>query len=138
MTDMQFPRLVAPLLCVAIGTSPVAGQRGRGAPVVTDPAATAEIVVRPVRNGSEDVQYVDIREVFTRSVGTTSDNLTVQVPEPPPVGTAPAGLEILEMTDAKGTVPVRNDSGGARRWRAERQVTYPLTMTFKARMWPPG
>jgi predicted metalloprotease with PDZ domain len=107
-------------------------------PAVVDPAATAEIVVRPVRNGSPDVQYVEIREVFTRSSGTKNDNLVVQVPEPPPGAAATGGLEVVEMVDADGPVAVRADSGGARRWRAQRSVAFPVTVTFKARMWPPG
>src|SRR4051794_29169855 len=71
------------ILATALATS-VAAQRRGGPPAVIDPAATADIIVRPVRNGAPDVQYVDIREVFTRSSGVTNDNFAVQVPEPPP------------------------------------------------------
>lgn len=118
--------------------SPVAAQRGRGGPPpVNDPAASAEITVKPVRNGNPDVQYAEIREVFTRSAGATNANFSVQVPGPPP-GAAPAGLEVVEMTDATGPVPVVTDTGGGRPWRAQRAITYPVTITFKARMWPPG
>ena len=132
-------RMSLGLLVIALIAGPLAAQRGRGVPVVIDRAATAEIVVRPVRNGSPDVQYVDIHEVFSRSPGATKDSLTVQVPEPPPVGAPPAGLEVVSMSDAQGAVPVRFDSAGrGGRWRAERVVTYPLTINYKARMWPPG
>ena len=41
------------------------------------------------------------------------------------------------MVDAQGPVPVAIDSGG-RVWRAQRRVTFPVTVTYKARMWPPG
>ena len=126
------------LLCAAAIVTPAAAQRRGGPPAVIDPAATADIIVRPVRNGSPDVQYVDIREVFTRSPGVTNDNFAVQVPEPPPGAPATGGLEVVEMVDAQGVVLVRPDSGAARRWRAQRPVTYPVTITFKARMWPPG
>ena len=135
---MRFSSLVAHLLCGAIIATPAAAQRRGGPPPVVDPAATADITVRPVRNGSPDVQYVEIREVFTRSAGVTNDNFAVQVPEPPPGSAAPEGLEVVELVDAQGAVPVRADSGGGRRWRAQRPVTYPVTVTFKARMWPPG
>ena len=134
---MQTSKLVACLSSVAFIASSAAAQRGRGAPVVVDSAATADIVVRPVRNGSQDVQYVEIHEVFTRSAGATRDSLTFQVPNPPP-GPPPAGLEVIEATDANGAVPIRIDSSAGRRWRADRAVTYPLTITYKARMWPPG
>ena len=42
------------------------------------------------------------------------------------------------MVDAQGPVPMRADSGNGRRWRAQRPVTFPATVTFRARMWPPG
>lgn len=125
------------MLCGAIIVTPAAAQRGRGTPAVIDPAATVDIVVRPVRNGSPDVQYVELREVFVRSPGVTNASLAVQVPGPPP-GAPPAGLEVVEMIDAQGPVPVLADSGGGRQWRAQRAVTYPITITYKARMWPPG
>lgn len=132
-----FP-LAATVLFGVICGSPLAAQRGRGGPPpVVDPAATADIVVRPVRNGSPDVQYAEVRETFVRSAGATNANFSVQVPGPPP-GAPPMGLEVVEMVDATGPVPVVTDSGGGRPWRAQRTVTYPVTITFKARMWPPG
>lgn len=137
---MRITSLVGALACgVLIVVTPAAAQRGgRGVPVVVDPAATVDILVRPIRNGSPDVQYVEIREVFTRSPGVTNDNLVVQVPEPPPGPAATGGLEVVEMIDAQGSVAVLADSGSGRRWRAQRSVTFPVTVTFKARMWPPG
>lgn len=93
--------------------------------------------MRPVRNGHPDVQYAEIQENFVRSAGVTNANFSVQVPGPPP-GAPPAGIEVVEMVDAIGVVPVASDSGGGRPWRAQRPVTYPVTVTFKARMWPPG
>jgi hypothetical protein len=136
--QMRISLFVGQVLCAALIVTPAAAQRRGGPPPVIDPAATADIIVRPVRNGSADVQYVEIREVFTRSPGVTNDNFTLQVPEPPPGPPATGGLEIVELVDAQGTVPVGADSGSARRWRAQRPVTYPVTVTFKARMWPPG
>jgi hypothetical protein len=134
---MRMSSLVGRVLCGAIIASPAAAQRGGGPPVVVDPAATVDIVVRPVRNGNPDVQYAEIREVFVRSAGVTNDNFVVQVPGGPPGPPAAAGLEIVEMVDPRGSVPVRADSG-TRRWRAQRPVAFPVTLTFKARMWPPG
>ena len=87
--------------------------------------------------GLADVQYAEVHEVFVRSPGVTNANFAVQVPGPPP-GAPPAGLEVVEMVDAQGPVPVLADSGGGRPWRAQRPVTYPVTITYKARMWPPG
>ena len=95
------------------------GRQSGGAPAGADAAASAEIVVRPVRNGSADVQYADIHEVFTRSRGATAESLTVRVPEPPPVGPPPAGLEVVAMSDAQGTVPC---SIRERRERRERRA----------------
>jgi hypothetical protein len=112
-------------------------QRG-GPPPVVDPAATIDIVVRPVRNGSPDVQYAEIREQIVRSPGVTNAEFSVLVPGGPPGIAAQNGLEVLEMTDPQGSVPVRADSGNNRRWRAQRAVTFPVTVTFRARMWPPG
>jgi hypothetical protein len=134
---MRLAPLAGRLLCAAILATPAAAQRRAGPPVVIDPAATADIVVRPVRNGTPDVLYVEIREIFTRSPGVTNDSFAVLVPEPPPGAPATGGLEIVKLVDAEGIAPVRADSG-TRRWRAERRITYPATITFSARMWPPG
>ena len=134
---MRMSPAIRHLLCGALLATPAAAQRGRGTPPVVDAAATADIIVRPVRNGSPDVQYAEVHAVFTRSPGVTNANFTVQVPGPPP-GAPPAGLEVVEMVDAQGSVPVLTDSGGGRPWRAQRSITYPVTITFKARMWPPG
>ena len=135
---MRISSFLRPILCGAIVVSPAAAQRGGGPPVVVDPAARIDIVVRPVRNGAPDVQYAEIHEQIFRSAGVTSADFTVQVPGGPPGPPAPAGLETVEMIDAQGPVPVRGDSGGSRRWRAQRPITFPVTLTFKARMWPPG
>ncbi|MEP6834245.1 MAG: hypothetical protein ABJB74_12670 [Gemmatimonas sp.] len=94
--------------------------------------------MRPVRNGASDAQYAEIREKIVRSAGVTNPAFVVQVPGGPPGPPAAAGLETVEMSDAQGTVPVRGDSTGNRRWTAQRTVTFPVTLTFKARMWPPG
>ena len=134
---MRVSPLVAALLCVAV-IIPAEAQRGGNRPVVVDPAATIDITVRPVRNGSPDVQYAEIREQIVRSPGVTNAEFSVLVPGGPPVGAAPAGLETLELTDSQGSVPVRADSGNTRRWRAQRAVTFPVSVTFRARMWPPG
>src|SRR4029079_16160248 len=115
--------------------SPALAQRG-GPPPVIDPAATIDIVVRPVRNGAPDVQYAEVREHIVRSPGTTSADFAVLVPGGPP-GPAPEGLDVLEMMDAQGSVPVPADSG-SRRWRAQRSVTFPVSLMFRARMWPPA
>lgn len=135
---MRIKSVVAFVASATILSVPAAAQRGRGGPPpVVDPAATVEITVRPVRNGNPDVQFAEVREVFTRTAGTKNANFSVSVPEPPP-GPPPAGLEVVEMTDATGAVPMRQDSTGGRPWRAQREVTYPVTITYKARMWPPG
>lgn len=130
------PSAVLLLLAVAV-VLPASAQRG-APPVVVDPGASIDIMVRPVRNGAADAQYAEIREHIVRSAGVTNAAFVVQVPGGPPVGPAPAGLEVLEMSDAQGSVPVRADSGGNRRWTAQRTVTFPVTLTFKAHMWPPG
>ena len=122
----------------ALIASSAAAQRGGGPPVVVDPAASIDIVVRPVRNGAPDVQYAEIREHILRSAGVTNPAFVVQVPGGPPGPRAAAGMETIEMVDVQGPVPVLGDSGGSRRWRAQRPVTFPVTITFKARMWPPG
>lgn len=137
---MRMSSLVVWTLCGVVSVvTPAAGQgrAGGGRPPVTDPNASIDIVVRPARNGSPDVQYAEIREIITRSPGTTSDEFGVRGPGGPPVGPAPAGLETAEMVDAQGAVPVAMDSAG-RQWRAQRRVTFPVTVTYKARMWPPG
>ncbi|HEY4302920.1 MAG TPA: hypothetical protein VGM82_00525 [Gemmatimonadaceae bacterium] len=136
---MRSQPFVASLFLCAFGAMPLVAQRGRGTPAVVDPGASAEIVVKAVRSGAPDVQYVDVHEVFARSAGATKDSLTVQIPEPPPVGAPSAGLEVLAMSDARGVVAVRFDTTGrGGRWRADRTITYPLTIDYKARMWPPG
>ncbi|HEX4683777.1 MAG TPA: hypothetical protein VH277_13755 [Gemmatimonadaceae bacterium] len=104
---------------------------------VVDAAASIDIVVRPVRDGAPDSRYADVRESITRTAGVTSSDFIVQVPGGPSGAPAPAGLETLEMSDVNGVVPVRADSG-TRRWRALRPITFPVTLAFKARMWPPG
>jgi hypothetical protein len=77
------------------------------------------------------VQYVDIREVFTRSPGATNDNFAVQVPEPPPGAAATGGLEVVEMVDCagkrSGSPGQRYSSSGARK----RPITYPVTITVQ-------
>jgi hypothetical protein len=134
---MRTLSLVCRIACGIVLASPVAAQRG-GPPGPVDPAASIDIIVRPMRNGSPDVQYAEIREHIVRSPGVTSADFAVLVPGGPPGIAAPAGLETLEMVDAQGPVPVRTDSGNARRWRAQRPVTFPVSVTFRARMWPPG
>jgi hypothetical protein len=131
--------LVALALCGVATVTPAAAQRPAGdrAPVV-DPAASVDIIVRPVRNGAPDVQYAEIQETISRSAGVTSDAFTVQAPGGPPGPPAPTGLETVEMLDPQGPVPVKAEGGGSRRWRAERRVTFPVAVTFRARMWPPG
>ena len=133
---MLIPKLTACLSCLTVIASSASAQPGRGVPAVVDPAATIDIVVRPVRNGSPDVQYAEIREHIVRSPGVTSADFSVLVPGGPP-GPASDGLDVLEMSDPQGSVSVRADSN-SRRWRAQRQVTFPVTLTFRARMWPPG
>src|SRR6476646_9286954 len=131
--EMRVSSLAARILfCGAMLATPAAAQRGNR-PVVVDPAASIDITVRPVRNGSPDVQYAEIREHIVRSPGVTSSDFAVRVPGGPPGPPAPAGLETVEMVDTQGVVPVRADSGGNRRWRAERVVTFPVTITFRAR-----
>ena len=125
------------LFCGAMLATPAAAQRGNR-PVVVDPAASIDITVRPVRNGSPDVQYAEIRERIVRSPGVTNAEFSVLVPGGPPGVAAPDGLEIVEMVDPQGPVPMRADSGNGRRWRAQRAVTFPASVTFRARMWPPG
>jgi hypothetical protein len=129
----MFVRAVACSL-VAVGSLSAQGRGQR--PVVVDPGASIDIVVKPVRNGASDVQYAEVREHIVRSAGVTNAEFAVRVPSGPP-GAPPAGLEIVEMTDANGAVPVRADSG-SRLVRATRPVTFPVTLVFKARMWPPG
>jgi hypothetical protein len=123
---------------VALGAAIAPALAAQRAPLrrVADPAATIDIVVRPTRGGGADIQYAEVRETITRSADATSDEFVVQVPGGPPLP-APPGLETLELSDAHGAVPVRPDSG-TRRWRALRQVTFPATLVFRARMWPPG
>src|SRR5947199_10857021 len=99
------------LMCVALLATPLGAQRGGNRPVVVDPAASVDIIVRPVRNGSPDVQYAEIREHIVRSPGVTSTEFAVRVPGGPPGVPAPAGLETLEMVDGQGPVSVRADSG---------------------------
>src|SRR5204863_8728215 len=73
-----------------------------------------------------------------RSPGVTNAEFSVLVPGGPPVGPAASGLEMVEMVDPQGPVPTSADSGNGRRWRAQRPVTFPVSVTFRARMWPPG
>jgi hypothetical protein len=136
---MRISLFVGRLACGVLIAAPAMAQRQSGAPAkVVDPEASVDIIVRPVRNGAPDVQYAEIRERFVRSPGATNDAFVVQVPGGPPGIAAPAGLETVEMVDAQGSVPVRADSGNGRRWRAQRAVTFPVSVTFRARMWPPG
>jgi len=112
--------------------------QGRGQrPVVVDPGASIDIVVKPVRNGAPEVLYAEVREHLVRSPGVTNSEFAVRTPGGPP-GPPPAGLEVVDMTDANGPVPMRTDTTGSRMTRATRPVTYPVTLVFKARMWPPG
>src|SRR6185295_311694 len=136
--EMRVSSLAARILCCGVMVAtPAAAQRGNR-PVVVDPAASIDITVRPVRNGSPDVQYAEIRERIVRSPGVTNAEFSVLVPGGPPGVAAPDGLEIVEMLDPQGSVPMRADSGNGRRWRAQRAVTFPASVTFRARMWPPG
>jgi predicted metalloprotease with PDZ domain len=137
---MRVSAISVRILCAAVMATPLVAQQPPGIRPgsVIDSAAAMDIVVKPVRNGSADVQYAEIRQHVVRSPGVTIENLTVLVPGGPPGANAVAGLETLEMTDRHGPVPVRNDSGGTRRWRAERTVTFPVSLTYRARMWPPG
>jgi hypothetical protein len=126
-------------LGIAVFTPAIAvAQRGPARPVVVDTGASIDILVRPVRSGSPDVLYAEIHERIVRSAGVTNGEFAVRVPGGPPGPPAPPGLEVVEMDDPQGAVPVRPDSGGTRLWRALRPVTYPVTVSFKARMWPPG
>ncbi|HEY4302921.1 MAG TPA: hypothetical protein VGM82_00530 [Gemmatimonadaceae bacterium] len=122
-----------------LGATVVAAANAQRGPVqrITDPAASIDIVVKPIRNGAPDVQYAEVHEQITRSAGVTSPEFIVQVPGGPPGPPAAPGIEVLELSDAQGAVPIHADSG-TRRWRATRAVTFPVTLTFKARMWPPG
>lgn len=132
---MRIPMIVG---LVLIAPAVAAAQRGPARAPVVDPGASIDIIVRPVRNGSADVQYAEIRETIVRSAGVTNAEFAVRVPGGPPGPPATGGLEVVEMTDKDGVVPVRADSGGSRLWRAQRAVTFPVAVTFKARMWPPG
>jgi hypothetical protein len=136
--NMRISSCVGRILCALVLVTPAAAQRQAGPPAVVDPAASIDIVVRPVRNGAPDAQYAEIKEQITRSPGVTSAEFAVRVPGGPPGPAAPAGLEVVEMVDPQGPVPVHADSGGSRRWRAQRAVTFPVTVTFRARMWPVG
>jgi hypothetical protein len=104
---------------------------------MVDPSAAIDITVRPVRNGAPQVQYAEVRERLVRSAGVTNAAFVVQIPAPPPGPRAAGDLGVVEMTDAEGVVLVVNDSG-TRRWRAQRSITFPVNITFKARMWPQG
>src|SRR4249919_736193 len=107
---MRVASLAGRILCCGIIVTPAAAQRGNR-PVVVDPAASIDIIVRPVRNGSPDVQYAEIREQIVRSRGVTNAEFSMLVPGGPPGVAAPAGLETVEMVDAQGPVPMRADSG---------------------------
>lgn len=122
-------------LVLAMPASIALAQRSNQSAVV-DPGASIDITIRPVRNGAANAQYAEIREQITRSAGTTSAAFAVQVPGGPP-GPVPPNMEVLEMSDADGPVPVRADSG-TRRWSAQRPVTFPVSLMFRTRMWPPG
>jgi hypothetical protein len=135
---MRISSLAGRILCGVVLASPALAQQPGGRPAVVDSAASIDIVVRPVRDGTPDVRFAEIRERFVRSPGVTSAEFAVRVPGGPPGVTPAAGLETLEMVDSQGSVPVRADSGGSRRWRAQRSVTFPVSVTFRASMWPPG
>lgn len=130
MENKRTPCLLLRLLMILAVASPAAAQ-------VVDTAARIDIVVRPVRNGAREVAYADIHERLVRSAGVTNAAFAVQVPAGPPGPRPSPGMAAVEMTDALGNVPVVNDSG-TRRWRAQRTVTFPVTIAFKARMWPQG
>src|SRR5262245_33547475 len=112
---MRISSIVCGMVLNAAAFTPAVAQRAGAPAPVNDPAASIDIVVKPVRNGSPDVQYAEIHEQIVRSAGATSADFGVLVPGGPPGPPAPAGLEILEMADTHGAVPVRADSGNSRR-----------------------
>ena len=111
---MRIASIAVSLVCGVVIATPAAAQGRGGRPLVDEPGASMDIVVRPVRNGAPDVQYVEIREVLTRRAGTTNDNFGVRGAGAPPVGAPPPGLEIAEMRDVAGPVPVSLDSSAGR------------------------
>ena len=101
--------------------------QGRGQrPVVVDPGASIDIVVKPVRNGAPEVLYAEVREHLVRSPGVTNSEFAVRTPGGPP-GPPPAGLEVVDMTDANGPVPMRTDT------TAPQSTTTAPLQSFRAR-----
>ena len=132
--------------CVALSTPATAQQRA------AVPAGTMDILARPVRLEGADVEYVQMRMQLMRDVNASEAAFSLQAPI---VSGGIFGLaerlENVEIADVSGPVPVQIEddtpsaSGppgsrglGNRHWRATRPVAFPLTITYKARIWPPG
>ncbi len=129
------------LALVAISAVSTSASAQRGTRPIGDPVGTVEHVWRPVRDGGPDVAAIEVRTSligFPDSVGR-SFSVTAPITYAGVRGIADR-VQNLEVKDPAGVVTfhVEDDKanpGGFpfyRHWRADRAVTFPLTISYRS------
>jgi len=112
----------------------------------TEPTATFDLVLRPVREGGEEVTAIEVRSDLN-GVADMPDGFGVRAPV---VYAGVPGIadrvRSLEVRDSMGAVPLRVEDDPAapggfpyfRHWRATRAVRGPIAISYRSEVQPPG
>lgn len=125
-------------LALAACTKPPAVEKDEA---IAGEGVTAEITLRPVRDDGEEVQAVKVEAIYRGALpNTKAFSMTSPIIYAGRAGMADA-VDDLVVTDAAGPVALRIDNdpvnpGGFpyfRHWRAEREVTPPVAVSYRMR-----
>jgi hypothetical protein len=135
------------LACIA-ATAPSRGQDAPATvPATVQDAGMFDVLLRPLRESSTEVTAIAVRAVIRDARLSGGQPFTLSAPI---VYAAVPGIadrvKDLIVTDAEGVVPMRaNDDPEApggfpyfRHWRAQRDVSFPLTVTYRSEVQPIG
>ena len=137
------PAPLLPPLGLALALAAPAGVFGQAPDT---PAGTLTLTLRPVRDGGPDVTAIEVRSELDPGPGA-GDLLHLSAPvDYPGVAGVADRVRDLDVRDARGPVPFRVEDdppapGGFpffRHWRAERPVEYPVTISYRSPVQPPG
>lgn len=104
--------------------------------------STMKVIIRPERKSGSEVNSVAVREEIRNDAPGAEKRFSIRAPITyASVGGIADAIESLEVRDAKGLVPLRReddpaDPGGFpfyRHWRAEREVVFPVLLSYAAR-----
>ncbi len=143
-------RLALGLVVILAGLAPAGPAHGQEPPAASapvQPAGMFDVLLRPLRESGTEVTAIAVRAVIRDARVTGDQPFTLSAPV---VYAAVPGIadrvKDLVVTDAQGIVPLRASDDPAapggfpyfRHWRAQRDVSFPLTVTYRSEVQPIG